>query len=258
MPDGSRLKIEIEDSVAWLTISKPERRNALNRSTGGDLLRFFEERRRDQSVRVIVLKGDGEHFCSGADLRVASDQPGLIDDLKDGDWQLADAIRAMRACPQPVIAMVRGGAVGGGMALALGADFIIADDTAFFSTAFIKLGLTGAELGTSWYLQRLLGPARARRLIYTGARIDAAQALRDGLVAEVVAADQLLPTVQDITQQMLRASPHGLRLTKRSLDATLQAVSLDTAIVLEERAQQICFFQPEFAESTSRFLAGTK
>jgi enoyl-CoA hydratase len=143
----------------------------------------------------------------------------------------------MRACPQPVIALVHGPAAGGGLAIALGADVIVAGESAAFHPAFIRVGLSGSELGVSWRLQRTIGISRAREMLLTGRPMGPADALRYGLVSGVVADGELHGHGLALAKDMLRASPDALRVSKRTFDATLQIGSFDAALELEERGQ---------------------
>lgn len=219
-----------------MTLNRPDRLNALNQPLTDALFAYFEGKRRDTAVRVIVLDGAGRAFCSGADLK-AGGQPDRLRDGPDGDWVLRDLLKAMRACPQPIVALVRGAAAGGGLALALNADIIVAGESAAFHPAFIKIGLSGSELGVSWRLQRTIGISRAREMLYTGRPMNAADALRTGLVSSVVSDDQLAATGAALAEEMLKASPDALRVSKRTFDATLEIPNFDAALELEERGQ---------------------
>ena len=221
-----------------LTLNRPARLNALNQPMAEALLAHFEGRRRDTATRVILLCGAGRAFSSGADLKAAG-QPDALQDGPRGDWVLRDLMKAMRACPQPIIALVRGPAAGGGLALALASDIIVASETAAFHSAFINVGLSGAELGASWRLQRTIGVSRAREMLYTGRPLKAAEALTCGLVSAVTPDADLDAYGLALAADMLRAQPDALRLSKRSFDATLDAVSLDAALEIEERAQML-------------------
>ncbi len=236
-PDAG-LTITRHGACDVVTLDRPERLNAIDHPLAEALLGYFEARRRDQAVRVVVLTGAGRAFCAGADLK-ARGQPNALQDGPQGDWVLRDVIQAMRACPQPVIAAVRGSAAGGGLALALAADVIVAGESARFLPAFTAIGLSGSELGVSWRLQRAIGPARAREMLLTGRPLDAADALRLGLVSALHPDAELDDHVQALAGDMLRAAPDALRLSKRSFDATLEAPSLTVALELEERAQML-------------------
>src|ERR1700678_3667781 len=140
MTDAQILKVERHGAAEHVTLNRPERLNALNQPLTDALFAYFETKRRDTEVRVIVLTGAGRAFCSGADLK-AGGQPDRLRDGPDGDWVLRDLLKTMRACPQPIVALVHGAAAGGGLAIALAADVIVAGASAAFHPAFIKIGL---------------------------------------------------------------------------------------------------------------------
>ena len=236
MADQDILSVERRGAVDYVTLNRPERLNALNQPMSEALLTYFEARRRDTECRVIVLSGAGRAFCSGADLK-AGGQPDALRDGPRGDWMLRDTLKAMRACPQPIVCMVQGAAAGGGLAIALAADIIIAGESAAFHPAFIKIGLSGSELAVSWRLQRTIGVSRAREMLLTGQPMNAAEAHRTGLVSKVVADTDLPNEAGRIVDDMLKAAPDALRISKRTFDATLEIANFDTALELEERGQ---------------------
>jgi enoyl-CoA hydratase/carnithine racemase len=236
MPEDPILRIEAAGEVHWVTLNRPERLNAINQPMAEGLLAYFEARRRDAGTRVIVVAGAGRAFCSGADLK-AGGQPDQLRDGPSGDWVLRDLMKAMRACPQPIVCLVHGAAAGGGLAIALASDIIVAGESAAFHPAFIKIGLSATELGVSWRLQRTIGLSKAREMLLTGRPMNAAEALRTGLVSQVVPDAALRATGGALAEEMLRAAPDALRVSKRSFDASLEIPSFDMALETEERGQ---------------------
>ena len=236
MADTDILKIESDGPTDWVTLNRPDRLNALNQPLTDALLAYFESKRRDKDTRLIVLSGAGRGFCSGADLK-AGGGPDRLQDGPNGDWVLRDLLRAMRACPQPIICLVHGAAAGGGLAIALAADVIVAGESAAFHSAFIKIGLSGSELGVSWRLQRMIGLSRAREMLLSGRPMNAADALATGLVANVTPDAELKAYGQALAADMLKAAPDALRISKRTFDATLEINHFDAALELEERGQ---------------------
>jgi enoyl-CoA hydratase/carnithine racemase len=236
MAEDQILMVEKVGAVDWLTLNRPDRLNALNQPMADALLAYFEGMRRDAATRLIVVRGEGRAFCSGADLK-AMGSPERLQDGPKGDWVLRDMLKAMRACPQPIIALVQGAAAGGGLAIALAADVIVAGESAAFHPAFIKIGLSGSELGVSWRLQRTIGLSRAREMLLTGRPMGAADALSAGLVSAVVADAELRAHGEALVTDMLKAAPDALRISKRTFDATLEIPSYDAALELEERGQ---------------------
>ncbi len=230
------LKVEADGAVDWVSLNRPDRLNALNQPLTDALLAYFEGKRRDTDTRVIVLRGAGRGFCSGADLK-AGDQPDRLRDGPNGDWMLRDLLKAMRACPQPIICLVHGAAAGGGLAIALACDVIVAGESAAFHPAFIKIGLSGSELGVSWRLQRTIGVSRAREMLLSGRPMNAVEALRTGLVASVTPDDGLVAYGAALAEDLLKAAPDALRISKRTFDATLETPGFEAALEIEERGQ---------------------
>ena len=232
------LLVEHLGEIERVTLNRPSRLNALNQPLTEALLGYFEGLRRKVETRVVILRGAGRGFCAGADLK-ASATPEALRDGPNGDWMLRDLQKAMRACPQPIIALVRGPAAGGGMTIALAADVVVAGESAAFHPAFIAIGLSGAELGVSWRLQRAIGVSRAREMLLGGRPMLAPAALAAGLVSAVTPDDDLDAYGEALAADMLKARPDALRLTKRTLDAALESPSLEVAYELEERAQML-------------------
>lgn len=233
--------LEVEDLAKGLrrvTLNRPERLNALNQPLAEALLAQFEDLRRRPEVRVVILRGAGRAFCAGADLKAVG-QPDALQDGPRGDWVLRDLMMAMRNCPQPLIATVRGAAAGGGMAIALACDVIVASESAAFHPAFIAIGLSGTELGVSWRLQRTMGLSKARESLLTNRPIRAADALSVGLVSSVTPEDGLDAYAETLAREMLRAAPDALRISKRAFDASLEQPSFAAALESEERGQML-------------------
>lgn len=231
------LKIETVGEVQYVSLNRPERLNALNQQVAVDLLAYFEGLRRNEAIRVVVLRAEGRAFCSGADLK-ATPAEALKEGAK-GDWTLSDVMKAMRDCPQPIVCLVQGAAAGGGMAIALSADIIVCADDAVFHPAFMKIGLSGAELGVSWRMQRSMGAARAREVLFTSRPVPAAEAVATGMASVLVPRAELDEKGKAIAESMLIAGPDALRVTKRTVDATLEASSFNAAMEIEERGQML-------------------
>jgi enoyl-CoA hydratase len=233
--------------VALVTLNRPERLNALTSSMFDQLLGVFERLGRDETCRVIVVTGAGRGFCAGDDLR----------DYRPPDWvpqdvgpihstmyqhkHIAQLVPRMRALPQPVIAAVNGPAAGAGYALALGADLRLAGDGAVFADGFVKIGASGAELGLSWLLQRIVGATRAAELVLTGRRVDAVEAAAIGLVLSTVPDDELIGAALDLADLIVENTPLGTWMGKATLWSNLEISSLEAAIDLESRTQILTF-----------------
>ena len=254
MSGFTTIAVTEEDGVHWLTLNRPDALNAMNQTMIEELNRYFLDRVRDRDVRIIVLQGAAGHLSAGADVNAGLGAGGITG-LTDGDWMLRDVIRGMRACPQPIVALLAGAVVGGGMAMALASDIRIAATSMKMSAGFIRLGLSGAELGVSWHLQRAVGSSVARELMMAGRTVGAERAERLGLVSEVWPEAELEAAGRAMVADLLKASPEALRLTKRTVDAVLSVGSLDTAMEIEERAQMRCLLRPEFTAAVEAFAA---
>jgi enoyl-CoA hydratase/carnithine racemase len=186
-----------------------------------------------------------------------AEPPGVQDSL-DSQRRIADIVMLMRRCPQPIIALVQGAAAGGGFALALAADIRIAAKNARMNCAFIKLGLGGCDIGTSYFLPRLVGVSVASELILTGRFIHADRALAVGLVSEVVDEDALEAAANPYVEAMMTASPVGLRLSKECINMSVDAGSIEAVIAMEDRNQVLCSRSEDFAEGIKAFLEKRK
>src|SRR5215469_5541717 len=258
------LLIEQKDGVDWVTLNRPESLNALDPFLIDALNDYFQGLQRNRSTRIVVLKGAGKNFCAGLDLKAAmqrragqNEPPGVTESLEQ-QRRIADIVMLMRRCPQPIIALVQGAAAGGGFALALASDIRVATRSARMNCAFIKLGLGGCDIGTSYFLPRLVGLSVASELILTGRFIGAERALAVGLVSEVVEEDQLDAAAEPYIDAMLMASPVGLRLSKECLNMSVDAPSLESAIAMEDRNQILCSRSEDFNEGIRAFLEKRK
>ncbi|HEY7052454.1 MAG TPA: enoyl-CoA hydratase-related protein [Mycobacterium sp.] len=224
-----------------LTLNQPDRLNALSMEMVGQLHSTLDALA-ESDCRVVILTGAGRGFCSGLDLSQpavapsARDRRGPAGGMRTQEFIAALVPKIMRL-PQPVIAAVNGPAVGGGFAIAAACDFRIASESALFCTQFIKLGISGCDIGVSYTLPKLLGATRAADLIFTARRVGAAEAEHIGLVSEIVPDEQLLTRAREIAEVLLSYSPFGLEMTKQVFRANLDAANVDAAIALENRTQ---------------------
>lgn len=247
------LLVERRDGAAWITLNRPERLNAISPRLANELADALAELRADRGTRVIVLRGAGRAFCAGLDIKEQGDGISLRSD-GTGVSRLPEIILALRECPQPVVAIVHGPAAGGGFAFALAADIRLAGESARFNAAFVNLGLSGCELGTSYFLPRHVGTSVAAELLLTGRFITAERALRTGLVSDVVPDDELAAAGEQLVADLLRVSPAGLRAGKATMQRTLGVDDLATAIEIEAQGQAECAAGPNMAEAMRAFL----
>lgn len=253
-PVYDTIAIDRRGAVDWLTLNRPARLNALSLQMVDDLRDYFDTARNDTGQRIIVMRGAGRAFCAGVDIKDTT--IGGLDDPLEGlahQRRFSGVILAMRRCPQPVIALVHGAASGGGMSLALAADVRLAGQSMRMNAAYIRVGFSGADMGSSYFLPRLVGLSNASELLMSGRFVDAERALRIGLVSEVVPDEALADAGQALVDDMLATSPLGLQVTKEALNANIDA-DLDAAIALEDRHQILCALGPDVAEGLQAFL----
>jgi enoyl-CoA hydratase/carnithine racemase len=248
------LLYEVKDGIATLTLNRPERLNALGGTLRQDLHDAVTRAGADPEVRVMVVTGAGKGFCSGGDVKAMGEAKAgqrerpLLEKIAPGRDR---TLLAMREAPQPIIAAVNGAAAGAGMNLALGCDLRIASTAAKFTQAFVKRGLH-PDWGGTYFLPRVVGMAKACEMIFTGEVIDAAEALRLGIVSRVVAPEELLPTAYEMARRIAAGPPVAIRLAKRSLYAN-EDLDLRGALQMETMAQNICFETEDATEGIRAF-----
>jgi 2-(1,2-epoxy-1,2-dihydrophenyl)acetyl-CoA isomerase len=246
---------EVKDNIATLTLNRPDRLNALGGSLRDDLHDAITRSAADPEVRVMIVTGSGKGFCSGGDVKAMSEakegrrERPLMEKIAPGRDR---TLLAMRDAPQPIIAAVNGAAAGAGMNLALGCDIRLASTAAKFSQAFVKRGLH-PDWGGTYFLPRVVGMAKAAELIFTGAVIDAAEALRLGIVSQVVAPEELLPAAQTLARAIAAGPPIAIRLAKRGLYRNAES-DLRTALEYETFAQNTCFETEDATEGIKAFV----
>jgi enoyl-CoA hydratase len=245
--------------VTRITLDRPERLNAMNAALVAELHQALADVAADRACRVVVLTGAGRGFCAGVDLTGYGDAPGSEGLDRVGatfatQTDIAALVPRLRGLPQPVIAAVNGPAAGGGLALALASDIRIASASARFNVAFVRLGLSGCDIGVSWLLPRLIGASRAWELMLTGRIIDAEEADRIGLVLRVVADDELSDAVLETAGLIAANAPWGVRMTKEVMWSQLEVGSLQAGIDLENRTQVLSSMTDDMREAVAAFL----
>ena len=240
--------------VAVITLNRPDRLNAMTTRMFDELMAVPLALKEDDDLRAVIITGAGRGFCAGFDLDQVHEitEMGVRDFLKFQELATG-GLAAIRGLRVPVIAAVNGAASGGGMSLALAADIRLASPTARFNAAFVKIGLSVGELGTSWTLTRLIGPGRAAELAYTARMVDAEEAERIGLVNRVVPAESLMDEALAMAAQMAANSPGGVQLSKRALQANLEIGSYAAALELENRGQALLTRGEDMPEALAAF-----
>ena len=244
--------------VRQLTLNRPEQLNAMTAELCEALHAEVRAIAADRACRAVIITGAGRGFCAGLDLRGYGAAPGNdgSDEPRDrliNQQHMSTLVLALRALPQPVIAAVNGPAAGFGMALALGSDIRYASTEAVFRVAFINIGVSNCDMGTSWLLPRLIGASRAHELMLTGRRVGAQEALAIGLVADVVQ-EGLLERAQRAASEIAALAPWGVRLTKQGMWTALEIPSERTAVEYEDRQQIMATFGQAPPEAVAAFL----
>jgi enoyl-CoA hydratase/carnithine racemase len=254
--DYETLAVERDGPVDTLWLNRPNELNAITTPMVTELRHYFDHLLENQQTRVVLMGGKGKAFCAGLDIKAASDTsvPRPFGAGMGFQGYLAEVYMKMRRCPQPIISLIQGPACGGGFAFALASDVRIAADNARMNAAFIKLGLSACDMGTSYFLPRLVGTSVASELMLTGKFIDAERSLRTNLVSEVVPEAELLATAKAYAREMLLASPMGLRLTKEGLNVAIDAPGLEAAIAIENRNQVLCSRTADAKEGMRAFI----
>jgi enoyl-CoA hydratase len=251
---------EAAPHVRLLTMNRPEQLNAMTAELCQALHEQIADVAADRHCRAVILTGAGRGFCAGLDLRGYGAAPENRGDDEPRDrlanqQHMSTLVLALRGLPQPVIAAVNGPAAGFGLALALACDVRFAATDAVFRVAFINVGVSNCDMGTSWLLPRLIGASRAHELMLTGRRFDAEEASRIGLVADVLARGELAARALQAAEQIAALAPWGVRLTKRGMWSALEIPSEQAAIEYEDRQQIMATFGRAPAEAVDAFLS---
>jgi 2-(1,2-epoxy-1,2-dihydrophenyl)acetyl-CoA isomerase len=239
----------VSGGVLTLTLNRPDVLNAITPPLLDELTGALRAAAAGDAVRAVIITGAGRGFCSGQDLRAAGDHGldvGAI--LRD---HYAPAIRAIRSMDQPVIAAVNGVAAGAGFSLALACDLRIAAESATFVQAFVRIGLI-PDLASTYFLPRLIGPARAAELTMLGETVDSARALQLGIVNRVVPDVELAAAAMELATRLARG-PRSIGLTKRALEVSAQN-DLEAQLAVEEHFQAEAVGTRDFAEGIAAFL----
>jgi enoyl-CoA hydratase/carnithine racemase len=244
-----------QQGVATITLNRPERLNALTFEVYRELTDLFASLSNEEDVRVVVISGAGLAFCSGGDVHdiigelFNRDMEGLLEFTR----MTCELVRNIRALPQPVIASLNGTTAGAGACIALASDIRIASEDAKIAFLFVKVGLSGADMGAAYLLPRVIGLARATELLYTGDFISAAEAERIGLYNRVVPAAELAKTTNDLAERLVRGPAFALAKTKEMLNREMH-MNFDAALESEAQAQAICMQHSDYREAYEAFV----
>jgi enoyl-CoA hydratase/carnithine racemase len=243
------------NGVATITLNRPERLNALTFEVYRELRDTFAALRNEPTVRVVVITGAGRAFCSGGDVHdiigqlFARNMEGLLEFTR----MTCELIRNIRVLPQPVIASLNGTTAGAGACIALASDIRLASEDAKIAFLFVKVGLSGADMGAAYLLPRMVGLAKATELLYTGDFISAHEAERIGLYNRVVPAKQLAATTLEFAERLAQGPAFALAKTKEMLNRELY-INLEAALECEAQAQAICMQHSDYREAYEAFV----
>jgi enoyl-CoA hydratase/carnithine racemase len=255
-PQSFRYALDPATGVATITFNRPERLNALTFQVYEELRDAFRTLDQEPGVRAVVITGAGRAFCSGGDVE------DIIGRLFDRDPQgllaftrlTCDLILAIRRCRRPVIAALNGTTAGAGAVIAAACDFRIAAEGAKIAFLFVRVGLSGADMGAAWLLPRIVGLGRATELLMTGDFIDAQRAHEIGLYHRVVPADAVMTEARTLAERLARGPSAALAVTKDALNREA-SMDLGPALELEAQVQAELMRHPNFRESYDAFVA---
>lgn len=256
MTQPNTITIETSGAVEIVTLNRPEQLNAVSPEMIADLTAYFTGLHDRAATRVVILRGNGPEFSAGAELgsdAFATPGKGRPQRQLRMQQNYSGVIRLMRSCPQPIIGLVHGAACGAGFSFLLACDVRFAAPDARMNAAYIRIGVGGCDMGSGYLLPRLVGLSVASEFLLTGHFLEAERAKAIGLVSDIAPADQLLAKGLEFAARMLRVSPMGLRMTKQALNMLIDAPSLDTALMMEDRQQVILLETHDHAEAVAAF-----
>ena len=250
---------EVQDGIATLTLNRPERKNPLTFDSYGELRDLFRELRYSKDVKVVVIRGAGDNFCSGGDvheiigplvrMQENDDMPGLLEFTR----MTGDAVIEMRHCPQPIIAAVDGICAGAGAILAMASDLRIGSTRAKTAFLFVRVGLAGADMGACAILPRIIGHGRASELLYTGRVMTAEEGERWGFYNRLVAPEELHASADALARELAAGPTFAHGMTKKCLEQEW-SMGIAEAIEAEAQAQAICMQTRDYGRAYRAFV----
>ena len=253
----------VEGRVATVTIDRPERKNPLTFESYRELTDTFHRLRHVEEIKAVVLTGAGENFCSGGDVHeiigplVKMREEGRMDHLLEFTRLTGELVRAMRHCPQPIVAAVDGICAGAGAILAMASDLRLGTPRSRVAFLFTRVGLSGADMGACAILPRIVGQGRAAELLYTGRFLEAGEAERWGFYNRLVSPEGLQEEAMGLARSIAQGPTFAHAMTKRQLHQEW-GLGLDEAIEAEAQAQAICMQTEDFARAYRAFAAKEK
>ncbi|HQR17356.1 MAG TPA: enoyl-CoA hydratase family protein [Gemmatimonadales bacterium] len=255
-PKSFLYSVDASTGVATITLNRPDKLNALTFEVYRELTDTFRGLGKEPGVRAVVITGAGRAFCSGGDVEdiIGPLLSMKLPELRNFTRLTCDLILAIRRCPRPVVAALNGTVAGAGAVIASACDFRIAAERAKIAFLFVRVGLSGADMGAAWLLPRLVGHGRATQMLMTGDFTTAARAKEIGLYHEVVADGDVLTVATALAEQLARGPKEALAATKAAIDLEA-AMDLENALVHEAEAQAQLMLGPDYKEG---FLAFTE
>jgi len=253
------VRFTVTGKVATLTLNRPDKKNPLTFDSYAEIVDIFRAAAKDKGVKAIVVTGAEGNFCSGGDVHeiigplVQMDAAQLLDFTR----MTGDVVKAMRGCPQPIVAAVDGICAGAGAIIAMASDMRIGTPAAKVAFLFRRVGLAGCDMGACAILPRIIGQGRAAELLYTGRSMAADEAERWGFFNRLVASDKLLSEAEALAKELADGPTFGNAMTKRMLEMEW-AMSVDAAIDAEAIAQALCMETEDFARAFRAFAAKQK
>jgi enoyl-CoA hydratase/carnithine racemase len=249
----------IDEGVLQISFARPEALNALNYAMVLELLAVLTEVEQDTEARAVVLTGAGRAFCAGFDLHGYGDadrlaKHGQTRGLFTRQAEISSTVTRLHGLKVPVIAAINGPCAGAGLSYAAACDIRIAAEEVVFSAAFLRAGFTACDLGSSWLLPRIVGTGRAHELMLTARRFDAQEALRIGMVTDVVPGGQLIDKALSIARQIKQHPPFSTLMTKEGMWMAMETPSLAATIELENRQQVLSAMTEDREEAGLSFL----
>ncbi len=250
----------LDDTVATITLDRPERKNPLTFESYRELADTFRALNHSPGVRVVVLTGAGENFCSGGDVHeiigplVRMQEQGEMDGLLAFTRMTGELVRTMRACPQPIISAIDGVCAGAGAILAMASDLRIGTARSRVAFLFVRVGLSGADMGACALLPRIIGHGRASELLYTGRFMSGEESERWGFYSRIATPDELLHQAQELARTLAHGPTFAHMMTKRALHQEW-SMGIDEALEAEAQTQAICMQTGDFARAYRAFLA---
>ncbi len=251
MAEYETIVVEQEAGVTTITLNRPDKYNALNKLVAKELISVFKEAQRSEAIRCLLLTGAGKGFCAGQDL---GDSEGRSNDFSFREHlqeSYNKMVSWMRSLEKPIVVAINGACVGAGLGLALAGDIRYASDQAKFRSAFIGIGLA-PDSGVSYWLPRLIGPARAAEMLFTNDLVDAVTAAQWGMINKVLPHDQLLPAAKALALKLAAGPTRGIGLSKRALNHAWDA-SFSEQLDYEAQLQEIAGHTADYREGVAAF-----